>query len=1098
MAIPQRGRNSGLTGVIDVYGTPKFNANITTFTETVGVSSVPLAGRGDSTPWVPSYPINAGGQLVAIGNVQFRQPPLPGQFRGQEGSITLQFHEAAKQTLSVRVDNAQLSLAKDSEDLWKIVLTCTILTDPTQAGWNSEAPSATAPTAVSKETFAGLSKSIDPLGLQSNATRTFFLAPLNNSDAAETTAITAAISAAVAPFPGAKVRLARLEANRTFDTAVFLIAFGHTTTEEDVVNPATYTTTDSNKLQSQASAAGVFSSPSDPGGDFVLVTSTMTEIHDGATKTVNTYALLDSKQSVEFPGTVTKDDVSNLEDAATVLIVHSSATVPADPAVPLGVLVARETVQINRVRWQTVWSYANSTTAQRLIFPKSPISDDPKDLEDTDEQSVITTSSTLPSDPATRIAGLKIRRRASVRLTGTPEQWNHTFYFARRDTEDDVEMDGSSYDVDPSSLQDRASVSVVEADSTPDGGVTVSGLVLHHTTKKQLHDSKWEITYHFQQTTTEEDVTYPGTITIADPSALVNEARITLVNSSANYPIGLDTPPAGLKLRSVRTERLTDAGKYKHLAEYGRRSNEDDVEQGGTSYDVDESALRGTAKVTIVEADATPDGGVTVSGMILRNVSKKQIHDSKWEITYEFAATTSEQDETYPGTVTIVDPTKSLVDEATVTLVNSSSTYPSALDTPPTGLKLRNIRSRRLTNAGKWKHTAEYGRRDTEDDIEMDGSSITDDASNLSDEQYLTTVTSSATPAPGAVPTDHVLRSTTTHQLHDSRWKHRFHYTRNTGEQDVEFDGSHIVDDESDLDHEVLVTEIQNAATPTPPSVPGTPANLQLISTRTRQLTALPAPGRWKYTFVYGLVTNKQKIEYRGSKAIFDPFDDIDAVVAEVVDTTDSLITLAAADRATFAGDAAHARSEFERLNPAKVLRTRYSRSEVQLVRLRTTSGFESVDCIFDGANVKVRVGSVVKISNTVWRVEVVPITRWICVIDFTLSYLTDDDNKAFPFGLMVPPSRNNADFIGFPQYYVAYVGCETEFNRAITDPLYKAVHRFRFSSAGHFSPGSVRTGTYDTDVDCTGMANSYQNASVFGWGDGGGFSLGGFNTTLP
>lgn len=979
--------NRKFSGLVGIDGTPQFRVDIRAFEKRLQNQSKPRNGRGTGR-WSKSRAFRPGGSLVMTGNTQLAGFPLPDTWRDQTGTITLQYTTGTTSVLSVRVDQVTFSLDKEGQDLWKVSLVCEILASPSLSGWGGTQPSATSPTASNLEVYDGLSKTHDPKNLQTSATRMFDVWPMGDTDAAERQAIADVIGAASAPFPNAKVKYAQLLPSRDSDAGTVTVQYNLTDSEEDVVNPQTSTTVDPNKLESTATAAGVFSSPVSPGGDFVEQTTTTQEIHDNATQTNKQYGLLDTKQKREFPQTVTGNDPYDLEDNATICNVHNSSTIPADPVAPLGQLTERETTQINRYRWQTVWKYSNLNSEQKIEFPAAEVSTDPSALQDTDRQSDVTDSSTAPSTPATRVSGLvlrkitsrrvggtpekwlhvwefgrtttaeditfpgtvsetdysnledratitlinasstapgtpaaplgqivrvtseqltdagkwkhtflyennstsqnrtfpkspietdpkslndeeaisgitsgayvsssppsptlsgvKHRRTVAVRVGGTPEQWQYTYYFARKNTEDDVEMDGSEYTVDQSGnvVSGSAKVTVVESDGTPDGGVTVSGFVLRDVEKKQLHDSKWAITYVFGQTTHEDDIELPGTIATDDPSNLVDEATVTVVNSSSTYPIGLDTPPSGLKLRGVRSVQITNGGKWVHKGEYGRRNTEDDEEMGGTAYDVDESALQDKASVTVVEADGTPDGGVTVSGLVLRNTTKKQLHDSKWAITYHFDKTTSEEDVTYPGSIS-VDDSSNLIDEATVTLVNSSSSYPVALDTPPSGLVLRTVRSQRLTDAGKWKHTGEYGRRTVQQDHEYLKSESTAESGKLEQKEIVVRVQSSATPDSTALNPDSTNLSlgwSVSHRETAGLWVHAFHFTPLTPTEEMTARFERYETDPVLLNNEN--TRVLFNTTSTPDAAPSVSGQVHYKTTVTRV-------GKAKYRYVY-------------------------------------------------------------------------------------------------------------------------------------------------------------------------------------------------------------------------------------------------------
>jgi hypothetical protein len=1171
MAGIQRGRNWGITGIVNLGDSPQFTVEVRAFKEVFDTARKNRAGRGQGA-WRKSRATAPGGSLVLSGKVTLKGYPMPATWKGQRGTLVITYHRGAKETLDIEVEGVVFSSKQVAEDRWDVTISCSILANPTFAGFGGSQPAATTPAQSDVQIYEGLTKVQDPKGIQDGATTTYDVWPLGDSDSAENARIAAVIAATAPPFQYAKVKTASLLPNRDSEGGTVQITWSLTDTEEDVINQMESETNDPNLLTSQAQTAGISQLPDDPGGDFVERETTTSEVNDQKTitskkwglrdtvddvqmpqspKTDDPYDLKDaahvclvtgsstappvptapigqhvettttqinrkrwqhvfsflninSEQEIEFPaaiiqtdpsalqssdvqsdvtdsstppaepgsrvaglvlrvirsrrvsgtpekwlhtweygqtsteeditypgtvtdnevsdiadvatitlintsstppttpaapvgqllsiesvrltdagkwkhvfkygnttalqriqfptdtietdpnqlqdedsqsqvaatstvpaapvtrvtglvlrrvtsvriagtpekwlhrwffgrtttveditfpGTVTSPDVSNLEDKATITLVTSSGTPAAAPAAPVGQHVGTRTEQLTDAgKWKHTYFYANNTSAQNVTFPDSPATDDPNDLRDEQRIALLTSSSTLPATPTPTVSGVKLRLIESKRIAGTPEKWEHTFFFARRHTVDDVQMDGSTYHIDPSELEDKVEITIVEADNDPDGGITVAGFVLRDTIKKQLHDNAWAITYVFARTTSQEDIEFAGSIPTFDPKTLVSEATITMVNSSSTYPVTLNSPPAGLKLRKVSSKQLTDAGKWQHAAEYGLRNTEDDVEMSETKYDTDPSALEDHAEITVVESDATPDGGVTVSGLVLRAYRKKQLHDTKWAITYIFGRTTTQEDVEYPGTVTNDDPSN-ILDHATVTLVTSSGTYPVALDTPPAGLKLRDIESVRLTDAGKWKHTGTYGRRNSEDDVEMGGTVYATDSSALEDTAEVTVVEADGTPDGGVTVSGLVLRFTRRKQIHDTKWEITYVFGKRTTEEDHTFPGTVNHDDPKNLLDRATVTLINTSST-YPVALDTPPAGLKLRDIESLQITDA---GKWKHTAEYGRRNTEDDVEMAGTLYADDGSaleDTAEVTVVEADGTADGGVTV--------------------------------------------------------------------------------------------------------------------------------------------------------------------------------------------------------------
>ena len=502
---------------------------------------------------------------------------------------------------------------------------------------------------------------------------------------------------------------------------------------------------------------------------------------------------------------------------------------------------------------------------------------------------------------AVPVTGHKVRSVSIVRQG----RWGATITIQHglRDTEDDVEMPGTVYSVDPSDLQSSTSVTVVEDDATPDGGVSVSGQVLRSTTKRQLHDSKWAITYNFAETTTEDDVEFAGTITVDDPDNLVDSATVRVVNSSSTYPGSLDTPPAGLKLRGVSSQQLTNGDKWQHTAQYGRRDTEDDVEMEGTAYEVDSvhsdlGFIFGQVQIRVVQADATiswPSTPTQPADLKQGKVNKVQLHDSKWALTYNFVRSTSEDAIEIEGTRTGADP-DDLGETARITLVTNSSTPPGDPGAPVGVLVATETRPLTRANGsytGYWVHTYEYGPTTRLQSIEFDADYVVDANSTtrgISNSHVIKTINGSSTPP--AEPTGSKLdanlklvrRSTRRVQGTAEKWLHVWEYGRNTSEDNAEHTQRTI--DPNDLGEIEKIPLLHTSATSSPgtPSQEGTTA--LLIRTEVERVCVANSgfTGLWLWTFTFGPLTRIQEIEFAGVRTTDTESNMIDQHTVIVVD----------------------------------------------------------------------------------------------------------------------------------------------------------------------------------------------------------------------
>jgi hypothetical protein len=965
----QRGRNSGVTGLIDLPGVgAKFQAKLFGYKHGLSVGEKPRLGRG-STNWQGVRPLFSAGTFAGSGKVRLDGFPIPDSWKGQTGTITVQFHTGVTETIPICLTAVNISLDEKTEDQHDIAFTARVTADPTWAGWAGTQPSTTDPAPSDQEQYQGTSKTIDPLGLQSAATRTIDVwGNLADTDGAEQQRLANVIAAATLPFAGMKLRKATFQRD-SLDGGVVLIEFGLTTTAEDVVNPPTITTLDPNRIETQATAAAINATPATPAGDaaFVLQTESTNELNDGNLLHTAQFGLLDSKEKDEFPNTFTGDDPYDLADTAQILRVHNSATPPADPPAPVGELVDRRTIQINRVRWHTIWTYANLNSKQKIEFPPAEIATDPSALGDSDVQCQVTDSSTPPATPTSRFTDGKLRMIRSTRVGGTPEKWRHIWEFGRRTTADDVTMPETVTTNEVSDIEDQATITLINSSSTPpaaptapvgqliairteqihgsDGGKwkhtfsyanttalqriqfptdyqesdpsqledqdhqsqttgsstvptapapRIAGLVLRTATSVRIAGTpeKWLHRWHFARRSSEEDITYPGSVKTDEVSDIADDATITLVNNS-QAPPATPTAPLG-QLLEIRSERLTDAGKWKHTFHFGNTTALQRIQFPTDVLETDPSALRDEDHQSAVTGSSTvPTTPATrVPGLVLRVVTSHRISGTpeQWLHQWEFGRTSTAEDITFPGTVTQND-VGDLQDHATITLITASAT-PPATPAAPLG-QLTETRSEQLTDAGKWKHTFTFENTTSVQKAQFPSDKPGDDPQNLEDFDLQALVTTSATPpaAPASRITGLKLRRITSQRVSGTpaQYLHIWEFGRRNTQEDVEFPATITDLDVYSIDGNATITRVTGSSTP--PATPASPLG-ECVTIETLQIHAGSDGEKWRHTFKYAQINSQQRYTFPENVATIDPQDltstETQAIIDQDPNTTDA------------------------------------------------------------------------------------------------------------------------------------------------------------------------------------------------------------------
>lgn len=239
-----KGRNGGITGLVDITGSPAFHARIYSFTKTLGGSEKDRNGRG-SGRWDKARFFRPGGSLVIRGQVRRDGYPLPNDWNGKSGTITLTFERsgttATEIAVGVTVRNSEISYNEKTGDSWSIALVCRIVAMPVLSGFAGSQSVVGSQSFADLELYQGLSKRYDPKEINSSATQAFDVYGLADTDADELAKIQSIIANASAPMPDLQAKFGELS-NREADGATITIIWDYNTTEDDIVFPSTTAT----------------------------------------------------------------------------------------------------------------------------------------------------------------------------------------------------------------------------------------------------------------------------------------------------------------------------------------------------------------------------------------------------------------------------------------------------------------------------------------------------------------------------------------------------------------------------------------------------------------------------------------------------------------------------------------------------------------------------------------------------------------------------------------------------------------------------------------------------------------------------------------
>lgn len=497
-----------------------------------------------------------------------------------------------------------------------------------------------------------------------------------------------------------------------------------------------------------------------------------------------------------------------------------------------------------------------TSTAEDYTLPRSYVRIDPKNL--TSEAVQVGLNST----PATPSGAPFVTASVSTQLlnSGTTAT---TVTFALRNSQQAVEEDGSSVTDDPSDLEDQTVVTVVTTSGTPPSPSAPAGLVTRYVGTKQLNPGEWQHTFTYAERTTEQDVTFEGTVTFTDPAANLSRATIVVVGASGTADPAPASPLAEAKYTGGTVRQLT-GGKWRWQYDYGTRTSQDEIEQEGTFTAADPAAITDTAEITLETASSTPPSIPTApASQKHRGTRTRQRTDGLWIHTFYYGTRTSQDEIEQEGTSTTAD-ANGLDADGRITQVTASSTAP-ADPGAPAGQKLRTVTTRQRTD-GLWVHTFTYGLTDTLDDIQMPGTRADADAQDLEDGGVATVVSDTSTiPATPTAPGTSTLVLVSSTQRNDGKWVHQFRYGPVNTQQAKEYAGT-----TSEIDPAAIrdggSALVVNASS-TAPAAPAAPGASKLIATESTRLTS---GGKWQHVFRYGTRTSQDEIEQEGTETTAD------------------------------------------------------------------------------------------------------------------------------------------------------------------------------------------------------------------------------------
>lgn len=605
----QRGYNNGLTGLADFPGVdglnvthaPAFSCDVKLYSLTQEVGLLLLLGRGVGAYGVRKL-VTVGGGMVVRGEMS-PEAPGPETFRGQTGTITIQYHSVevpgatpedppTQQPLTitcpVRVQAAVRGHVEGKDSFWTLTLTCVITADPTWSeGWQGITP-ASQEGVGQIETYEGSGRVLDPDALQDSLTRRIVLWPVEDTEAADLTAALALIGEQVAP-EGLKYRACTI-ARVCYDAAAFTLTYARTTAAEDIENAGTFLTADPDGLTNAGQVTRINAELVAQDG-LVIRRVTTKELNDGAIQKTAETGLETTEQELERTNSSETTDPKQINPLQFVAI--RSVSEPAvPPVIPAGAIFTgwkKQEQADGTVLWTAVLGPRDSEQEQtfksKWLLDVSTI--------DSDGTLIAVQATTDPATPAPAAPfanGVNVGFQVLERLSQT--RYAVAYTYAYETTLQKLAREVSSIEVDPQTLDD---ITVIGRMDSADPPATPAGLKLVTKKRHDFPNNHYRWIWTFGLVDSKDRIEFDSTIAI-DSSTLDSEAVLIRVQSSVT-PAAPDPPFTGGKLVRYAVKQRTGARWVLHYT-YGYETNAERLEREHTRDHLgDWSANASTAKL---------------------------------------------------------------------------------------------------------------------------------------------------------------------------------------------------------------------------------------------------------------------------------------------------------------------------------------------------------------------------------------------------------------------------------------------------------------------------------------------------------------------
>ncbi len=822
MAGPQRGRNAGITGIIDLTGhggaTAQFIGTFYVYKTKLQGDTKRRRGRG-STSFDTFRYLATGGSLLFVGKISQQNYPAPGTFKGAVGTATLTVNAGRSVAYPMMVNAIDWDFNEKSEDSPNYTISGLPTAAPTYTGWTGTQQTESTASKADQEQYGGTTKTKDTGNLDSSATRlTDVWGTLGDTDSAEYTKLAAVIAAAQAPFSGMKLNTATF-ARDAIDGGTVTEQWALTTSDERVINESTVLVTDPNKISTHGTVADINNATPTlhivAGQTIVRRTTSKKELNDSSILYVSEEGQRTTKEDLTMPGRSAKVDVSDLVSIGQWVDVYDTGGgAPASTAAS---------------------SFA-STYAMQIVDSQI------NELNQDESQKVYT----LGKDTS-------------------KQKWEQE---RTQETQDPATFD----------IESSAIYAFVDDNSVP-GASNVNLIAVAQKTEYVTHDhTGYSNVYDLLDSN--QKITFPGTHENLDPVGLTSDGISTqLFTFGGSAPAAPDYLTDGLQAVSREITRINR--KVSKAVDYFKVNKSDEQ----WVYDhvrktTDPSSIKNLTILGAVFVRGSEPSAPGASGLVLNHKEYFELSSpntsNKQGVLWFYSETTSADDEIFPRTKLDTDPYDLTSEAVTGEIVTTDTALGSPIPpTVPANMVLTHWTDSPLTDASASNKSIRlyfWGLRTSKDAIEMDGTRAKIDNVGIDSDGQDTAVytTSGGVPA-DASPPDASLKAIAheDQELNQIKSKHVTYFDVNDAEEKWLYARTRIVADASAIKNLTIKGAVYDRGGGVP-SAPGA-SGLVLNHTETFDITSPDTSDLQGILWFYGETTSADDVIFDHARSVTDP-----------------------------------------------------------------------------------------------------------------------------------------------------------------------------------------------------------------------------------